>query len=104
MNAPALPASAADYIAHIDLAFELMVVLDASGRIVRANAAARRPRAERCDHNVTSGHALKWCSLGAPLMKTWLCQQICYARWVRRSAILPATMIINDRATPDSTA
>jgi diguanylate cyclase (GGDEF)-like protein/PAS domain S-box-containing protein len=40
MNAPALPASAADYIAHIDLAFELMVVLDASGRIVRANAAA----------------------------------------------------------------
>ena len=69
MNAPALPASAADYIAHIDLAFELMVVLDASGRIVRANAAARRPRAERCDHNVTSGHALKWCDLGAPLMK-----------------------------------
>ena len=40
MNAPALPASAADYIAHIDLAFELMVVLDASGHIVRANAAA----------------------------------------------------------------
>jgi diguanylate cyclase (GGDEF)-like protein/PAS domain S-box-containing protein len=40
MNAPAPPASAADYIAHIDLAFELMVVLDASGRIVRANAAA----------------------------------------------------------------
>jgi diguanylate cyclase (GGDEF)-like protein/PAS domain S-box-containing protein len=40
MNAPALPASAADYIAHIDLAFELMVVLDGHGRIVRANAAA----------------------------------------------------------------
>ena len=40
MNAPALPASAADYIAHIDLAFELMAVLDASGRIVRVNAAA----------------------------------------------------------------
>jgi diguanylate cyclase (GGDEF)-like protein/PAS domain S-box-containing protein len=40
MNAPAPPASAADYIAHIDLAFELMVVLDAFGRIVRANAAA----------------------------------------------------------------
>jgi diguanylate cyclase (GGDEF)-like protein/PAS domain S-box-containing protein len=41
MNAPDLPAaSAADYIAHADLAFELMVVLDPSGRIVRANAAA----------------------------------------------------------------
>jgi len=40
MNAPALPASAVDYIAHIDLAFELMVVLDATGHIVRANAAA----------------------------------------------------------------
>ena len=40
MNAPALPASAADYIAHIDLAFELMIVLDGTGRIVRANAAA----------------------------------------------------------------
>jgi PAS domain S-box-containing protein len=40
MNAPALPPFAADYIAHIDLAFELMVVLDASGHIVRANAAA----------------------------------------------------------------
>ena len=40
MNAPALPASAADYIAHIDLAFELMVVLDPAGRIVHANAAA----------------------------------------------------------------
>jgi diguanylate cyclase (GGDEF)-like protein/PAS domain S-box-containing protein len=40
MNAPALPASAADYIAHIDLAFELMAVLDTSGRIVRVNAAA----------------------------------------------------------------
>ena len=39
-NAPALPASAADYIAHIDLAFELMIVLDGTGRIVRANAAA----------------------------------------------------------------
>ena len=40
MNAPALPASAADYNAHIEHAFELMVVLDAGGRIVRANAAA----------------------------------------------------------------
>jgi diguanylate cyclase (GGDEF)-like protein/PAS domain S-box-containing protein len=40
MNAPALPVSAADYIAHIDLAFELMAVLDASGRILRVNAAA----------------------------------------------------------------
>jgi diguanylate cyclase (GGDEF)-like protein/PAS domain S-box-containing protein len=40
INAPAPSASAADYIAHIEHAFELMVVLDAGGRIVRANTAA----------------------------------------------------------------
>lgn len=39
-NAPVLPASAADDTAHIDHAVELMVVLDAGGRIARANAAA----------------------------------------------------------------